>query len=335
MKKLNTIIAAILATSSVAGIAHAEEASDSNEERFNDNMQRMKTLGEQKIERDQLELQLREQAKQVQLHQMMMEAMPLTADTIRSLKGNAEDVRGAVKGPVSGMPTQKMSMHILEVEENKPITLQVAPRFVSSVVFTDQSGNPWPITDIVVADSTAFDARAISEHKNTMTVSMKQLVGQSNMLVSLEGMSMPILFTLNSNAHEVDGRLDIRIPKVLPGNEEAFMAIDDFARTPETDSSVISKIMHGDSPAGSVVYKLDGAKGHIYEYNKEYYLRTPHRLISPAWKGGEKSPSGMRVYRIPRMKRLLMAVDGQKKWVSVGQPIDVRYIMNGQEFSGQ
>jgi hypothetical protein len=256
--------------------------------------------------------------------------IPLSPDEIIELRRLDIAAKRAENAPISnsGVKLEIRTLD-LDVDAPKPVILNVAPGYASSIVFYDQTGAPWPIDGDIIGDINSFGSKGMSKQKHIAVFEISKEFAQSNALINLEGLSIPIVVKLVGHDGVVDSRLSVRIPKMGPG-----AALQPFVHDQlENASSDMLNVLNGDKLAGSKRFELVGVPGEVTYKDDALFIRTRANLISPPWKRSVVSPSGYKVYELPPVTNLLFSVDGEMKNATIEKGFDVNITHTKSIFS--
>ena len=299
----------------------SQEAIYSNPEQASLIMQ----LGEEQIEKREIENRLRAMMREVEVRSMLDKAIPFTPEETQAIKRDSIDARRAVKKTPYGIPDHLMELINVNIEDGKPIRVKVAPGFMSSVVFADVLGNPWTVERLVNANETAFSAE---EDNNIITIYMNEQEGVGNLSVRLKDMNTPLILILETDYEQVHGRLEVKLNQMFPGAEinSNMLDFDMFSSSSRHDSTAI-KILNMDIPPNAIVRRLEGLpNAFVYEIGEYYYITMNQRLIQPHWGYGSITPSGKRIYRISNsFSRIQVNINGKREWFKIGTVVDTNH----------
>jgi hypothetical protein len=258
------------------------------------------------------------------------EKVPLTPDQITSLRQLLREAEKAKAQPLNGGVTNNIRTIDIDVDAPKPIVLNVASGYASSIVFFDHSGSPWPIDGDIIGNKAAFDSKPGSKESNHSAVfEIKQEFVESNALINLVGLNVPIVVKLNGNDKNVDARLSVRIPKFGPNAQMQTYASGEL----QSASSESLRVLDGDRLPNSKRYKLNGLDGEVTYANKTLYIRTRASLISPPWKNMVNSTTGYKVYELPPVNNLWFSVDGEMVNATIEKSFEVKLEQRKSIFS--
>lgn len=204
-----------------------------------------------------------------------------------------------------------------------PPTLRIVPGYGSAVVFYDVSGAPWPIRSVTPGNPKLFAVTHESELApfNLITISPLARHADTSLTIVLEDQSLPVILRLTTDDQEkgslhdslVSYQANMRGPKAevpVVGGRQAQSVVD----------PTLLAFLDGIPPAGSVfretLPKQDGVD--VWEYKNEYYLRTKHSAVWPAWTGIINGTANYKVYRLPAVPSLMVSVGGSTQTLMIG-----------------
>jgi Protein of unknown function (DUF3625). len=246
--------------------------------------------------------------------------IPLSPEEILELRKLDIESKKAENAPLSshGVKLEMRSID-LDVDAPKPIVLNVATGYASSIVFYDQSGAPWPIDGDIIGDENSFGSKMISKQKHIAVFEITKEFAESNALINLEGLSVPIVVKLVGHDGIVDSRLSVRIPKFGPSAQVQPFVHNEL----ENASREMMGVLNGDKLSGSKRFELNGVPGEVTYKDDTIYIRTRANLISPPWRRSVVSPTGYKVYELPPVTNLLFSIDGEMRNATIEKGFDV------------
>lgn len=179
-----------------------------------------------------------------------------------------------------------------------PPVVRLFVNHVTPVVFMDQLGNPLSIrnVDLGAPDSfTLTHAANADGTTNFFSLSPKTIYASGNIVVSLDGVSVPVVLTLISGQREVDSRVDVRVKGVTAKGVVQAVGL------PAAAGSETLTMLAGMTPDGSRPLTTSSGAVQAWAMNDRFYVRTPAEtpLLSPAFIDMVKAPDGSAVYVIP------------------------------------
>jgi intracellular multiplication protein IcmK len=240
--------------------------------------------------------------------------LPLTPEQIRFLRRELDNVQrataeqpGTPARPVSSSYTADLS------PGSTPPVLRLSQNFVTSVVFVDATGAPWPFVSYALGGEESFDAKEPDTEGNALTIISKTAYGYGNLSVFLKGLSTPVTITLVSGQKEVDYRADIRVKARGPN---ASTPIGDADVSVSSDPLLLAAL---DGLMPSSARELTSADPDVRAWSAggKMYLRTRMKLMAPAWIQSRMSPDGMNAYVLRETPVLTMTTGNREKLVKL------------------
>lgn len=244
---------------------------------------------------------------------------PLNPSQVTEIRQIITEVRRAENSPLNGPVQLNIRTIELDSDSAQPVTLDVAPGYASSIVFFDQTGSPWPIDGDIIGDVASFNKKYASESRHIAVFEILRDFSESNALVNLKGLPVPVVIRLRGNDKVVDSRLSIRIPRFGPNAEVRPFVSNEL----ESVSSGMLSVMSGDRIPGSNSYQLNGVPGDVTYSNNTLFIKTKAVLISPPWKGAITSPTGYNFYEVHPVTNLLFSIDGETREATIEKAFNV------------
>jgi intracellular multiplication protein IcmK len=186
-----------------------------------------------------------------------------------------------------------------------PPVIRLAQGFVSSLVFLDSTGAPWPIVSYDLGDPRSFNI-AWDRSGNTLMIQSNKLYTYGNLAVKLQGLNTPVMLTLIPGQKAVDYRMDLRVqgygPNALPTQTQSL---------PPSANSILLNVLDGVPPPGSKLLDVTGGPAEAWEQGDRLYLRTRLKVLSPGWLSVMSSGDGMNAYEMSQTPVLLVSWRGK------------------------
>lgn len=240
--------------------------------------------------------------------ELMTEVLPLSPQQIMQLQKFYDLSLQAKATPPTPPPTPHFNSLPVNLEPGSQApVIRLAAGFVSTLLFVDRTGAPWPITAYSLGDPKNFNIQWDNQ-SNTMFVQSTKKYVHANMAVRLVGLNTPVMLTLVSGQKNVDFRVDLQLQARGP---EAFPAV--VEKTPYSTQVNVDmiNILDGIPPAGSLKLDVHGGPGQAWLFQDKIYYRSKVTLLSPAWMATVSSPDGTHVYEIMPTPYLLASKDGK------------------------
>jgi intracellular multiplication protein IcmK len=184
--------------------------------------------------------------------------------------------------------------------------VRLATGFVTSIMFLDSTGKPWPVMDYSLGNPTGFNIKWDSKTNALFIQSTKAHI-TGNMAVRLANLDTPIMISLVTGQRDVDYRLDLIVPGSGPNAEAAVVD----TTLPQGAAPSLLSALDGVPPVGSIELCIPKEYGRVWVYNGKLLFRTKLTLLSPAWSGSVSSPDGTRVYELMQTPLILASLNGK------------------------
>jgi len=236
--------------------------------------------------------------------------------------------------------------------------LELLHGFVMAIEVLDSTGQPWPVVEARSGDESAFDVRTVGatanssgavssnpdgvpidqgvtgvedrSHRtpaNVVTITAKRRFVVSNLLLMLQGESRPVSVVLTTAEASESSALGDRITLLVAGNGP----LAEMPITPSYDridvGDDLRRVLVGQAPVPEATEILgvlpDGMRA--WHAKDVLWLRTPHRVISPA-PDAVTGVGSMRAFRMRYLPQVVLLDDGRLMSVSVRANSDVEHI---------
>jgi len=269
----------------------------------NNNSGDKETSADRQSVKDNPQISVKEEA----FGELLNKRFPLTPEQTKRLHleytKNAEAINSSAT-----VPPQPISSTInldLSPGAGLPV-VRLAPGFVSSLVFVDSTGQPWPVADYSLGNPTDFNIQWDSKTNALFVQNLKEHI-TANIAIRLAKLEIPIMLSLVTGQREVDYRVDVQVPGRGPN---ALVPIMDNTIIPETNNFLLS-LLDGIPPAGSIEIGVSDGYGKAWLFNNRLYFRTNLTLLSPAWSATVSSGDGTRVYELVQTPLLIASKGGR------------------------
>lgn len=187
-----------------------------------------------------------------------------------------------------------------------PPVVRLQQGFVSSLVFIDSTGAPWPIDNYDVGNPSTFNIQW-NKSDNTLMIQPNSMYTFGNLAVRLRGLVTPVMLTLIPGQQAVDYRVDMRIQGIGPNATH----VPTGEGLPPGASQELLGVLEGVPPAGSKMLNVVGGEAQVWTLNNFMYVRTRMTIISPAWIATMSSADGMKAYQMQVVPMLLVSAHGK------------------------
>jgi intracellular multiplication protein IcmK len=238
--------------------------------------------------------------------------LPMTPNQIAKLREVFTESQLAASTPpgIPPKPTSTSLLVNLSPSATAPV-IRLGAGYITSLVFIDSTGQPWPIAAYSVGDPNSFNIQW-DRKGNTLLVQSATFYKRSNLAVILRDLNTPVMITLMSGQAAVDYRVDLRVPGAGPN------AIFVQNGIPDAVNPILFDVLNGVPPDGSKKLKINGGgDSQVWLLNKKLYLRTNLDVISPGWQAIMSSVDGTHAYQLQPTPVILALQHGKDKTLSL------------------
>ncbi len=232
---------------------------------------------------------------------------PLTPEQIMRIKKQYQTQEYAKTATAGTPPKPTATSQFVNLSPGStPPVIRLSQGFVSSLVFLDSTGSPWPISAYDLGDPSAFNIQW-DKTGNTLIIQASNLYTYGNLAVRLKGLNTPVMLTLIPGQKAVDYRVDLRVQGYGPNAKTLVMDNG----LPPSASDLLLHVLDGVPPAGSRRLTVSGGDARIWMLNEKMFVRTNLTILSPGWLGSMTSADGMHAYEMQKSPVLLVSWHGK------------------------
>lgn len=187
-----------------------------------------------------------------------------------------------------------------------PPVIRLSQGFVSSLVFLDSTGSPWPIAAYDLGDPSSFNIQW-DKTSNTLMIQATKLYNYGNLAVRLRGLNTPVMLTLIPGQKAVDYRVDLRVQGYGP-NAKSMPTEEGI---PPSANDLLLHVLEGVPPPGSKRLVVSGGDARAWLSNEKMYVRTSLTILSPGWLASMTSADGTHAYEMQKSPVLLVSWHGK------------------------
>jgi intracellular multiplication protein IcmK len=232
---------------------------------------------------------------------------PLSSKQIRSLKEMYHNSEYAQAAPAGTPPKPTATSQFVNLSPGStPPVIRLSQGFVSSLVFLDSTGAPWPISAYDLGDPAAFNIQW-DKTSNTLMIQSNKLYTYGNLAVRLTGLNTPVMLTLIPGQKAVDYRVDLRVQGYGPNAKS--MPLEEGL--PPSASDLLLHVLDGVPPPGSSRLVVSGGDARAWLLDEKMFIRTNLTILSPGWIGSMTSADGMHAYEMQKSPVLLVSWHGK------------------------
>lgn len=243
---------------------------------------------------------LQDQAFAGVTHQLM----PMTPEQIKMMKQMYNDrMKASLATPTGAPKPVSSSMSVNLAPGSTPPVIRCASGFISTLVFLDATGQPWPVEAVDNGDPQSYNIRPSG---NSLMLQSLTQFKSANIAVMLKGLSTPVMITLMPGQREVDYRVDMRVPQMGPNASQTVSGL------PSSESPQLLNILDGVPPESAQQVQVTGGSDcQAWLINNKLYLRTRMNLMSPSWISTTSSSDGTHAYELEKTPVLLALLHGK------------------------
>lgn len=235
------------------------------------------------------------------------ETFPLSPEQIIRLRQAYNSTRLAEASEPNTPPKPIATSQLVNLSPGAtPPVIRLSQGFVSSLVFLDSTGAPWPIAAYDLGNPSAFNIQW-DRSSNALMIQAMKLYTYGNMAVRLVNLNTPVMLTLIPGQKAVDYRVDLRIQGLGPNAK----VMPTGQGLPPGANTLLLKILDGVAPPGARVVSVSGGEAQAWVQGDKLFLRTQLTILSPGWIGTMESGDGMRAYEMPKTPVLLVSDRGK------------------------
>ena len=197
-----------------------------------------------------------------------------------------------------------------------PPTLYLSPGIASVIGFFNGEGQPWAISQHVVGNGEDYSVTDFGKGTNSLAISPLVRFGWTNIAVLLDGEASPVVARMVVDPEKAHFRHDIRVfgRKSLTRPRSR----DDNSANAETSGNLLADLLtHPFPDSGSERVDVTGVAADAWITGDQLFLRTRHRLISPAWSAAASDGAGNRLYRLPVTSSLQFDVGSRTRTATI------------------
>ncbi|AWN75379.1 TPA: DotH/IcmK family type IV secretion protein [Legionella anisa] len=232
---------------------------------------------------------------------------PLSTEQIVHLRQISETMEYAKASPAGTPPKPTATSQFVNLSPGStPPVIRLAQGFVSSLVFLDSSGAPWPIAAYDLGDPNSFNIQW-DKTSNTIMIQAMKLYNYGNLAVRLRGLNTPVMLTLIPGQKAVDYRVDLRVQGFGPNAKTMPLETG----IPPSASELLLHVLDGVPPPGSKRLSITGGDARAWLANDRMYVRTNLTILSPGWLASMTSADGTHAYEMQKSPVLLVSWHGK------------------------
>jgi len=250
--------------------------------------------------------------QQKAFNMLLKQNMPMTTDQVVQLHQQIDMAQRAAAVPPNVPPKPVSTTLMINLAPGStPPPIRLAQGYVSSLVFVDSTGAPWPIAAYEVGNPKATNIQWDGK-SNILLLQAVAPYSDSNLVIRLHNLPTPITLELISGQRVVDFRVDIHVAGMGPSAKEVSSKFG----LPSNPNTLLLNVLDGVAPPGSKMLTVKGGDCQAWLLDDKMYLRTRFTVLSPGWIGKMTSSDGMQAYEVPRTSSVLIS--------RYGEPIELK-----------
>lgn len=237
---------------------------------------------------------------------MVKQLLPLSNEQLSTLK-SMMDKSARTSALYPGVPPRETASSLLVnlSPGATPPLIRLRLGYVSSLLFIDSTGQPWPVVGYDLGNPKAFNIQWDQQH-NASALMVQAVAGYNtgNIVVMLKGLSIPVVLSFIPGQKAVDYLSYVRVPGFGPN------ASPELRHLPQQASPELMSVLNGIPPVRSKRVEVLGGEAQAWLVNSVLYLRTRLTLLSPSWVSTLSTPDGMHAYTLSKTPLLLASDRG-------------------------
>jgi intracellular multiplication protein IcmK len=232
---------------------------------------------------------------------------PLSPEQLVELKKQYKNQQFAKESPVGTPPKPTATSQFVNLSPGStPPVIRLSQGFVSSLVFLDSTGAPWPISAYDLGDPESFNIQW-DKSSNTLMIQAKSMYTYGNLAVRLKELNTPVMLTLIPGQKAVDYRVDMRVQGYGPNAKNLPLE----EGLPPSANDLLLHVLDGVPPAGSSRLTVSGGDARAWILGDHMFVRTNLTILSPGWLSSMTSADGMHAYEMQKTPVLLVSWHGK------------------------
>lgn len=243
---------------------------------------------------------------------MMSQNMPMSPTQVVQMHQQVDLAQRAAAIPANVPPKPVSSTIMVNLAPGTtPPAVRLAQGYVTSLVFVDSTGQPWPIASFDIGNPKAVNMQWDGK-SNVLLMQAVTPYMTGDMVVRLVGLPTPITLEMIAGQRVVDYRVDLHVSGIGPNTKEVPVGTN----LPNSANQLLLGVLDGLAPAGSKQLTVNGADSQAWVLGQKMYLRTRLTVLSPGWVGKMVSPDGMIAYELPTTSSVLVS--------RFGEPVEIK-----------
>ena len=185
--------------------------------------------------------------------------------------------------------------------------------YATAVSFTDATGAPWPIEDVLVDRRFLPEVEDGGENRATHLLYLvpQRRYLHGNAVVKLGGLAEPVVAVLRGGGVEADFRVDVRLGLPGPNADPALLVRPEGFHAGDPQ---LLELLGGAVPPDAERLAVEGGArdDRAWRSGGDLLLLTRAHLLSPGPRAAERGPGGRWAYRLPDTPYALVTRGGRE-----------------------
>ena len=243
------------------------------------------------------------------------EVMPFTRETIERAGALVRETQAATQAARLGEAPQGRVRRVALGAAGAVPVVRLRSGFVTALLFTDMTGAPWPIEEVLV------DARFLPEGReggegeesaHLLYLAPREASLAGNVQVKLRALAAPVVLSLADDGGAADFTVDVRLSRAGPLAEPALLIQPEGFHAGD---AVLLALLGGVAPAGAERLVVDAPGARAWRHGGDVLLVTRAVVLSPGPWAAERDVSGRWAYRLPETPRVFVSEAGrERRW---------------------
>ena len=256
---------------------------------------------------------------------------PMTPEQIQEFKERMDSTKRAIHKKTPPKMINRTRRLSFETGKKSPV-VRIAPGYVTTISFFDCTGEPWPVTSVVLGNPNFYNVQRPKNQNNVITIAALKEYVDSNLALTFKAQNMPTTIQLKtvsgSDEQETDSLVVFRADQRGPNADQPMIG----PRPDPTIDSIMMQFLDNVPPRSAKRIRLLSGSGEremqlaweerqgvaLWSYQDLLYLRTKHPLTWPAWNAVAKGPGGVRVYELSRVPSIMVSQGGRSVVFEIG-----------------
>jgi intracellular multiplication protein IcmK len=244
-------------------------------------------------------------------------ALPMSPDQIQRLRKLFSASQFATAALPTAPPRPVARSQFVNLAPGAtPPPIRLSQGIVTTLLFVDSTGAPWPIDAYDVGDPSTYNIQW-NKVDNMLMIQPNKLYGFGNIVIKLKGLNTPVMLTLTppqlSDRNAVDYRVDLHVPGTGP-NANPLPTDQGFTTTETPD---LLGVLSGVPPSGAKMLSIPDADSQAWAVGDRLYVRTRLTILSPGWLSTLSSPDGMKAYLLQTTPTLVVSKHGKETLLKI------------------